>query len=108
MKSEYYELADPSLSGLTATEISLIAHLLGVTEQFLYASRCLNPLREQDPFTVYFELIKKGLQLLIHSNDILGLMERIQRPATYWGSRIAEVETNGGLIYIRLQSGSWQ
>ncbi|OGE46966.1 hypothetical protein PENARI_c082G08031, partial [Penicillium arizonense] len=26
-------------------------------------------------------------------------MERIQRPATYWGSRIAEVETNGGLIH---------
>ncbi|KAJ6038899.1 uncharacterized protein N7446_014179 [Penicillium canescens] len=99
-ESEYYELADPLLSGLTATEISLIAHLLGVTEQFLYASRYLNPLREQDPFMVYFEpLIKKGLQVLILGSDILDLMERIQRPATYWGSRIAEVETNGGLIH---------
>jgi hypothetical protein len=83
-ESEYYELADPLSSRLIATEISLVAHLLGVSEQFLYASRYLNSLREQDPFIVYFgPLIKIGLQVLILSNDILDLIERIQHPATY-------------------------
>ncbi|KAJ5343375.1 uncharacterized protein N7506_003199 [Penicillium brevicompactum] len=97
--SEYYELADMLLSGLTATEIALAAHLLGITEKFLYANKYLNPLREQDPFMIYFgPLIQKKLRVLILGEGVSELIQRIQFPAEYWSSRLQEVETNGGII----------
>lgn len=96
---EYYQLVDMLLSGLSASEVSLVAHLLGITNEFLYADKYLNPLREQDPFMIYFEpLIREGFRVLILGDGILGLMERIQLPAAYWSRRIAEVETRGGTV----------
>jgi hypothetical protein len=95
--SEYYELSDMLLSGLTATEISLIVHFLGITEQFLYAKKYLNPLRDLDPSMALFES-RKGCRIFMLGNDITDLMERIQLPATYWSGRIAKAEANGGII----------
>jgi hypothetical protein len=93
---EYYELAEMLLGGLTATEISLIAHLLGITNNFLNANKYLNPLREQDPYMVYFgPLIQKKFRILILGEEGPDLIRRIQFPAEYWSGRIWEVETNG-------------
>ena len=91
--SQYYELAEMLLSGLTATEISLAAHLLRITDNFLYATKYLNPLREQDPFMIYFQpLIQQRLRVLILGEGLVDLMERIQFRATYWSSRITEAD----------------
>ncbi|KAJ5775826.1 uncharacterized protein N7511_000837 [Penicillium nucicola] len=88
--SHFYQLAEMLLGGLTATEISLVAHLLGITDSFLYANKYLNPLRELDPFMVYFlPLIQQGNRLLILGDGLVALMERIQSPATYWGNPVA-------------------
>ncbi|OJJ42040.1 hypothetical protein ASPZODRAFT_170416 [Penicilliopsis zonata CBS 506.65] len=97
--SDYYGLSDMLLSGLTASEIALIVHFLGITEQFLYANKYLNPLRDIDPSMAVFEsFIEKGCRILILGNDILDLMERIQLPGTYWSGWIAEVEANDEII----------
>lgn len=77
--SQFYQLEDILLSGLTATEISLVAHLLGLADKFLYANKYLNPLRELDPFLITFPLlIKQGFRVLILGEGVVDLMERIQ------------------------------
>jgi hypothetical protein len=37
--NEYYEMGDLLLRWLTATSICFVAHLLGITEKFLYISK---------------------------------------------------------------------
>lgn len=71
VNSEYYELSDMLLSGLTGTEIPLVVHFLGATEQFLYANKYLNPLRDLDPcMAISKSFIEKGCRTLMLGNDI--------------------------------------
>jgi hypothetical protein len=95
--SHYHELSNMLLGGLTATEISLVVHFLGIKEQFLYTHKYLSPLRDLDPSLSFFEpFIQKGCQILMLGHDIPDLVERIQFPAIYWSSWIAEAL--GGII----------
>lgn len=59
INSQFYQLIDILLDGLTAMEIFLVAYLLGITNKFLYANKYLNPLRELDPFLITFLLFIK-------------------------------------------------
>jgi hypothetical protein len=89
--SHYHELSNMQLNGLTATEISLVVYFLGIKEQFLYAHKYLNPLRDLDSSMTFFEtLIQKGCRIFMFGHDIPDLMERIHFPAIYWSSWIAE------------------
>jgi hypothetical protein len=89
----YYGIVDLVLGTLTATEISLVAHWLGITNSFIYAEKYLNPLRDIDPTMATFgPLVSLGHTMLILGDDVKVLMDRIQNPSEYWVKRVAEIE----------------
>ncbi|KAJ5385658.1 hypothetical protein N7509_008199 [Penicillium cosmopolitanum] len=89
---EFYELTGLPLSRLTATEVSLVAHLLGIWDAFLNRDKYLSPLRDVDPTMQFFDpLIQDRHRILIFGHGVLNLTERIQCPAGYWSRQLEEI-----------------
>ncbi|CAI7615223.1 unnamed protein product [Penicillium pancosmium] len=89
---QFYEVTDLLLSRLTASEVSLVAHLLGISDHFIDRDKYLSPLRDIDPALKFFNpLFQAHHRILILGQGVQDLVERIQRPADYWSRHVEAI-----------------
>ncbi|KAJ5641214.1 hypothetical protein N7490_005214 [Penicillium lividum] len=85
LNSQYYGLTNMMLETLTATEVSLAAHFLGIDMKTASLEKYLNPLRDLEPdMVICNELILQGCELMILGDGVQDLLERILHPQRFW------------------------
>jgi len=92
---DFYELTDLFLSTLTVTEVSLVAHLLGISNNFLDFEKYMNPLREIDPTMRLMDtVVQERCRVLILGDGVPALVEMIRSPTSFWARHLEKNSRN--------------